>query len=218
MSTRARREREKEARRQSILEAARELFFARGYANTTVPQIAEAAEIATGTVYLYFATKEHLYANLLLEGLDVLHDRMLASLDKNVPAPAQTRRLVEAYIVFAVEQAEYFDIIFFIRHQIDPTRQELRGLEQVGQEVREKESACWELAASVLREAQREGAFVDSTLNEEDAVEAIWAMLAGMVQYFRIDGRDVTEKMARLGSNLILNALFGQSRGREAAG
>lgn len=44
-------------KRHAILHAARELFAAQGYDATTIAQIARAAGIAVGTVYLYFANK-----------------------------------------------------------------------------------------------------------------------------------------------------------------
>ena len=45
-------------RRREILEAATELFAQRGYEMTTVQGIAGQAEVAAGTVYLYFPSKE----------------------------------------------------------------------------------------------------------------------------------------------------------------
>lgn len=47
-------------RRAEILAAALELFDDRGLEQTTMSELAEAAGVATGTVYLYFASKEHL--------------------------------------------------------------------------------------------------------------------------------------------------------------
>ncbi len=68
--TASRRERERAQRRDDILRAAREVFFQRGFHTVTVDDIAVAAEVGKGTVYLYFDTKETILAHLLLEGLD----------------------------------------------------------------------------------------------------------------------------------------------------
>lgn len=46
-------------RRKEIVEAALELFASRGFEETTVQDIAAAAGVAIGTVYLYFPSKEH---------------------------------------------------------------------------------------------------------------------------------------------------------------
>jgi AcrR family transcriptional regulator len=56
-----------EERRQDILDAALRLFANRGFNETSVQDIAAEAGMATGTVYLYFPSKEH-----VLKGL---HDR-----------------------------------------------------------------------------------------------------------------------------------------------
>jgi AcrR family transcriptional regulator len=53
-----RRERKKANARAHILAAAIRLFSARGLENTTVEQVAEAADVGKGTIYNYFLTKE----------------------------------------------------------------------------------------------------------------------------------------------------------------
>src|ERR1700686_3697420 len=54
-------------RRSAILQAARTVFASQGYANTVVEDIATAAGIAKGTLYLYFPSKEQIYLAALLE-------------------------------------------------------------------------------------------------------------------------------------------------------
>ena len=53
-----------EARPDEVLDAALSLFTEKGYARTTVDQVAKRAGFSKGTVYLYFASKE-----AILEGL-----------------------------------------------------------------------------------------------------------------------------------------------------
>jgi len=52
------RELKKERTRQTILKVALDLFASRGYANTTLADIAAAAEISSGTLFTYFPSKE----------------------------------------------------------------------------------------------------------------------------------------------------------------
>jgi AcrR family transcriptional regulator len=63
--TAQRRKREKEQRYQSILQTAERLFCENGYANTKIQDIAQAAEVAVGTVYFYFRNKEDLLLQLI---------------------------------------------------------------------------------------------------------------------------------------------------------
>ena len=60
-----RRQREREQRYQSILDAAERCFARDGYHKASVEQIADAAEVSVGTVYFYFKNKEDLLIPLL---------------------------------------------------------------------------------------------------------------------------------------------------------
>lgn len=60
---------EKEATRQRILEGAIDLFRRQGFENTTTRDIAQAAEIAAGTLFNYFDTKEAIVSELAGEAL-----------------------------------------------------------------------------------------------------------------------------------------------------
>ncbi len=60
---------EREARRRRIQGAARPIFVERGFAATSIEQIARQAEMSVGAIYLYFQSKEDLYISLLPEAL-----------------------------------------------------------------------------------------------------------------------------------------------------
>lgn len=64
------REAKKQRARQDILAAARELFDANGYAQTTMRDVAGAAELSYQTLYNYFPTKALILQALLLEDVD----------------------------------------------------------------------------------------------------------------------------------------------------
>lgn len=51
-------------KRQDIMEAALVLFSERGYDGTTIPMIAEKAQVGAGTIYRYFENKERLLNEL----------------------------------------------------------------------------------------------------------------------------------------------------------
>ncbi|MBI9087117.1 MAG: TetR/AcrR family transcriptional regulator [Desulfobacterales bacterium] len=60
-----RRQREKEMRYRTILEAAESLFARQGYQQTSIEQVADSAEVSVGTVYFYFKKKEEILINLM---------------------------------------------------------------------------------------------------------------------------------------------------------
>lgn len=86
-----RRERKKERTRAQIYAAAMELFLARGYDAVTIDEICEAADVARGTFFLHFPTKDSLLGEYgrqaaaeLAALLDAEEGSAIASLEKGL--------------------------------------------------------------------------------------------------------------------------------------
>jgi len=116
MGTRERKERERESRKAEILEAAKSVFFTRGFQAATMDQVAKAAELSKGTLYRYFSCKEELYVTILLEGLDKLTRRFQEATDRVSGWEAKLRAVGEAYFRYYKEEKNYFQILFFLQH------------------------------------------------------------------------------------------------------
>lgn len=69
MPRRARKEEQKEERRQAMLDSAWLLFQGQTYAEVTMAQVADSLELTKGAVYLYFKTKEELFLAVLEQQL-----------------------------------------------------------------------------------------------------------------------------------------------------
>ncbi len=63
------REKQKQARRQEIIEKSLDLFITKGYASTKISDIAEAVGMSVGLLFHYFESKEALYETLIDIGL-----------------------------------------------------------------------------------------------------------------------------------------------------
>ena len=87
MSIEERKEREKEQRRQQIINAAERAFTAKGFSGATIENIAEEAELSPATLYLYFKNKDELYASLNLKMLKVLVEKIEAVRDCKTLTP-----------------------------------------------------------------------------------------------------------------------------------
>ncbi len=61
---------QKQTRRAAILAAAARIYAERDYADITMAEVASAAHVVKGTLYLYFPSKESLFLALLGEQLD----------------------------------------------------------------------------------------------------------------------------------------------------
>ena len=73
---RARKDEDKEARRQLILDEALALYTATSYAEVKMADVAERSKLAKGTVFLYFPTKEALFLSLLEDLLFVWFEKL----------------------------------------------------------------------------------------------------------------------------------------------
>jgi AcrR family transcriptional regulator len=92
----SRRERKKQETRQRLLECAWNLFQERGYDDTTVEGITEAADVAKGTFFNYFTTKESILDEIALWRIDLLGNHVLAADDVPEGAVARIKRMVWA--------------------------------------------------------------------------------------------------------------------------
>ncbi len=97
------------AYRDLILEAAERIFGAKGYADAKVADIAQAAGVATGTVYGSFAGKEELYRAVHRANLDELARRYAA-----IPSDGPVRGVIlarsEAATLFLTANPDYLRI------------------------------------------------------------------------------------------------------------
>jgi AcrR family transcriptional regulator len=88
-----RRARRSAATRESLFRAALDLFASQGFAETTVEDITEAADVGKGTFFNYFPSKEHLlvaFSDMQIAKLSTAVDRVAQS---KVPMPSFLRTL-----------------------------------------------------------------------------------------------------------------------------
>ncbi|HGJ65141.1 TPA: TetR/AcrR family transcriptional regulator [bacterium] len=79
----SRREREKLNRYNEILNAARKVFAEKGYEVATMDDVASAAELSKGTIYLYFQNKSDLFASTLEMAMEQVAYLIAESISKN---------------------------------------------------------------------------------------------------------------------------------------
>jgi len=108
MSVATRREKEKLDRRNAILIAAKDLFYDKGYQNTTVGEIADAADLSKGTVYLYFGSKDELYASVVLESFQIVEQKLHEIMGSGLDIREKGKALYLAFAEHCMEHREYF--------------------------------------------------------------------------------------------------------------
>jgi AcrR family transcriptional regulator len=92
--------RRKAARPSEIVEAALHLFAERGFAATKLEDVANAAGIGKGTIYLYFATKEELFRAVVRQAIvPNLDAAVTLAADPDLSTPDLLRRLADRFLV-----------------------------------------------------------------------------------------------------------------------
>lgn len=100
-----RREENKLEKRARLRDAAEKLFRKRGYENTTTREIADEAEIATGTLFLYAPDKQDLLFLVMHEHLRVAVEEAFDTLPKNAKLPRALRHIFsKLYAMYEVRE------------------------------------------------------------------------------------------------------------------
>lgn len=116
MGTQERKEREKEHRREEILNAAQKVFFEKGLQAATMDDIAEVAELSKGTLYLYHRSKEDLYLTVMVRGMETLYRMFAEAISSDRPTMEHLTRLSETYYEFFDKERNYFRMMNFFLH------------------------------------------------------------------------------------------------------
>ncbi len=108
MAVAARREREREARREAILDAAQVLVASEGYHGLRMDAVAEAAELSKGTLYLYFENKDALCAAVATRLIDTLIPSIQSRIANTTTGLEAVKQLLETYCEFTHDKPQHF--------------------------------------------------------------------------------------------------------------
>jgi AcrR family transcriptional regulator len=99
-----------------ILRAARDVFLRKGYTSTSMDELAAAAGLSVGTLYLYFHNKPALYMSLLEVALEKQERALRGAIAGSHGVPQQILKLADAYVDFFLREPEYFQAVIFMQH------------------------------------------------------------------------------------------------------
>jgi len=111
----------KAERRKQILDAARDVFAKRGYAQTTVDDIVAQAGVARGTFYLYFDDKRAAFAELVDRFAAQLSNKIarISTDDPERPVADQVRENIRAIVGVCLAERVMTKILFTDAHGVD---------------------------------------------------------------------------------------------------
>lgn len=149
-----RRERRRAEIRERLFRAALELFAERGFLETTVEDITEAADVGKGTFFNYFPTKEHVLATLGAERLAVLERAYKRA--QSGPVLPILKELATDLAGQSEESAALLRSIYAAHASCEPVRAELRKRLLEGRRLLAEIYALAQARGEIERERQPE--------------------------------------------------------------
>ena len=189
MGVKERKEREKLQRSKDIVEAAKRVFEAKGFLNTTLQDVAKEAEISVGLIYRYFQSKEDMFAALALIGAEQFDSQIAAVLKracakkKRMDIRATLHEIACAFFDFYGPYGEYFDLLTY----------SYKGLKQ----VQIHGTTVTRLMTVTLSSLDKLKTFIQSSpqfraTDEDEALRVVfllWGILLGCHKLFDSSGR-----------------------------
>jgi AcrR family transcriptional regulator len=172
-----RKERERKQRKNDILDAAEKVFFSKGVKEATMDDVAEAAELSKGTLYLYFKSKEDMHLGISARALECLKNMFEDALGRGEKGVEKVREIGRAYFEFSQTYPDYFNAMAHFEDQgIDLTDEDSAA------------SECHSLGVEVLKLLARAIAIgikdgsVRPELDPRKTAVLLWGQIDGVIR------------------------------------
>ncbi|WP_069130144.1 TetR/AcrR family transcriptional regulator [Rhodohalobacter halophilus] len=186
--------------REEILDVSKELLLKHGFSKMSMRKIAKKANVTATSIYLHFKNKDDLLLALVEESIAKLNLVLRNSLDESVSPVAQLESLADAYVDYALENPQEYEIIYMVRPEEMPKypREKFQQVRQI-----------YELLAGIIRKGQEQQLFDV----EDPLVSAytLWAQIHGVVSVIlgkRLDTRIPNERFLSLAKDHIIQGFI----------
>jgi AcrR family transcriptional regulator len=176
MGTSERIERERQAKRALIMEAARDLFLAHGYDAVTLRQIAERIEHSTTAIYVHFHDKRDLFLQIVRD--DFARFNAALTVHATVADPVERIRLLgRSYVEFALTMPRSYEMIF-MREQPPEV---LRAMAESDAPSEDPHKDGYAALIVTCAEAIAQGRLREGLTDPFLVAQAVWSAVHGLV-------------------------------------
>lgn len=167
-------------KRERILQAAIRVFAEKGFYATRVSEIARAAGVADGTIYLYFKNKDAVLVSIFEERIRALIDLLRAELGRCDDVESRIRRIVEVQLGLLEGQRDLAEVVTV------NLRQSSLLLKQYAAPLFRE---YLQLVADVVADGQARGA-LRADLAPMTVARALWGALDGVALTWALGSAD----------------------------
>ena len=133
-----------------ILEAGEKLFAKKGFYPTTMEEVARAAGLAKGTIYLHFDDKRDLFFSIIEKKLDILLEKIEKEMRKDEFPSQRIKLAIGIHLRFLEENRDFFKIMQALPESLkQEMERKLKG------RVIEKQSRYVEILDQLIRKGIR---------------------------------------------------------------
>ncbi len=190
------RKKEKENRKNTILKAARKLFFERGFKSVTVDDIAAKSEVSKGSIYLCFESKEEIYAQILIGDNQALYKRVKNFVATEATASQLLLEYARIYVNFFLDDTELFRILMTFMLQTG----QMNLTEKQNAELIWSTNQNINVISEIIQKGISSGEF-SPIENIWRMQNAIWGMLNGIISLYVFTGNPI-KRMERIHSTV----------------
>jgi AcrR family transcriptional regulator len=198
-----RKEREKEQRKNDIVDAAERVFFKTGPENATMDDVAEEVELSKGTLYLYFKNKEDLYLAIHLRGNRILHKLFEDAVKEAKTGIEKTRAIGGAYVNFFENHPDYFNaMLYFESREID-----FEDQDSVAYECLVEGRATLELLVEAIVTGIKDGS-IRPDIDPIKTALNLWGQTTGVLQIASLKEKMVLMKNFNITAQDVIDYCF----------
>lgn len=199
-----RKKREKELRREIIVDAAEKIIQVKGFEGMTMDDVAVIAELGKGTIYLYFKNKTDLYHAVICRGLRLLKNGFEKAVKRRAPGIENLLAIGRAYYDFCRENPLYFNAMM---HQEALEADWENHMQGEGVKCCEETSRqIFDLMAELLRGGMRDGS-IRADLQPQKLTILLWAQVTGVLKMSAAKN-EYFEKILNVSSKELLEFHF----------
>ncbi|SHE95724.1 transcriptional regulator, TetR family [Marinitoga hydrogenitolerans DSM 16785] len=168
-------------KKKKIMDIAKNIFFEKGYENTTMNEIARTANMAKGTLYLYFSSKKDLFFSLVYEGLEILENLIKSKIKSSKTGLEKVLDMGRVYIQFYREYPEYYS--FIIKYESE--KADLDANEPLVINSYEKSEEIYDILRLLILKGINDGS-IREDIDVNKIAMILWLQTIGVVQQFEL--------------------------------
>ncbi len=143
-------EQDLDRRRHQVFNASVHLFLEKGFQETTMQEIAEAAGMGKSTLYDYFKTKDEILFSVVEDEIYDLTEQAKGIVTRDLPAAEKLKQVMRAHLEHLLEQKDFYTNLLFEVQRLSIEDQ---------RRLQVKRHVYQDLLCSLVEQAIQEGAF-----------------------------------------------------------